>query len=137
VVVLISALAIGLICLAIVKPWGTSVAPTSPAPGISSPAILSPSSAAVAETPTPTAVAPAPDGFSATRPAPTTAELALVRWRLLAPDDSVSLFRSMLHARGTFVAIGGDPSGAARATPLWTSRDGHTGSRCPSLSLCP
>jgi hypothetical protein len=57
-------------------------------------------------------------------PPPQTATWSGIHWRRLAPDDPLSLVRSVLRWRGGFVAVGWLPSGGSTATPLWTSRDG-------------
>jgi hypothetical protein len=136
---LVLVLMVGFIGVAVAKPWGMSVVPASPAPGPSSAStVVSLPSPVVTDAPRANApVVPSPDVSTRIGPTPAIAASALIRWRLLAPDDSVSLVRSMLRSRGVLIAVGGDPSGAAPTTPIWTSRDGHTGSRCPSLNLCP
>jgi hypothetical protein len=136
---LVLVLMVGFIGVAVAKPWGMPGVPASPAPRSSAAAtVLTLPSPTVTDAPRANApVVPGPDVSRRTGATPAIAASKLIRWRLLAPDDSVSLVRSMLRSRGVLIAVGGDPAGAAPTTPIWTSRDGHTGSRCPSLSLCP
>jgi hypothetical protein len=135
---LVVALLVLVIGVAIAKPWTTTVAPASPTPGVSgSPLAPSasgttsasgpapPSAAAVPSPASPTAIVPsAADPFETPVPPAATATWTGLRWRVLAPDDPLSLVTSALRWRGGFIALGRQPSPLVPDTPVWTSQDG-------------
>ena len=120
---------VGLVGVAIAKPWsgGGPAAPT-PGPLGELTATQAPSGAPIGtELPPPPILFPAtprPVAFVTPAPPPTAAAWTGLRWRLLSPDDPLTLVRSVVRWRGGFVAVGGDTVDQAPTTPLWTSPDG-------------
>jgi len=103
--------------------------PTSSIPATTVPVTAPPASPSATPVPTvqPSVVAQSPalspgsgTAFTTPVPPPAGATWTAIRWSALAPDDPLTLVRSILRWRGGFIAVGWDGSG----TPVWTSRDG-------------
>jgi hypothetical protein len=80
-------------------------------------------SATVAPTSEPSAALPAgPPRAAFDMPVPPAADAAwtAIQWRALAPNDPLTLVRSVLRWSRGFIAVGSDGS----STPVWTSTDG-------------
>ena len=118
----IAALLVGLVGLAIVKPWGrAALAPSGP-PIASSGWTASPAAASpVGEV----APEPAPGALPITFTAPLTkasTEWTGLRWRRLAPGDPLALVTSVTPWKRGFVAVG--LIARTPSTPVWSSTDG-------------
>jgi hypothetical protein len=116
------------VVIAIAKPWGGSVEP-SPSAGPSAADALPPPPSLPTNAPeepsaAPSAVvAPLPVAFTTPRPPSVSATWTGLRWRRLAPDDPLSILRSVTRWRGGFIAVGWQ--GVPPRTPIWTSADGR------------
>jgi hypothetical protein len=109
-----------------------TVAPTRGATG--SPAAQSPSQSSPLSSTLPPSAPPSPIASPAELPGFTTpvrsdagTAWSGIRWRRLAPDDPLTVVRSITRWRGGFVALGAViVSGATSRTPVWVSTDGGT-----------
>ena len=63
---------------------------------------------------------PNPTAFTTRIPPPADAQWTSIDWRRVAPDDPLTLVRSVVRWRDGFIAVGW----RASSTPVWTSRDG-------------
>ncbi len=112
--------------LAIVKPWGSTVAP-APSGGLPTAVATAPAASTSATAPlvpspeTAAGVVPLPVAFTTPLP-PASATWTGLDWRRLAPDNPLSLVTSVVRWRHGFVAVG--QSSGSPATPVWTSADG-------------
>jgi hypothetical protein len=124
---LVIALVIAFVGLAIVKPWGSTVAPT-PTSGLPTAVATAPVASTSATAPVVSSLAPSfilsPLPVAFTTPLPTaSATWTGLDWQRLAPDDALSLVTSVVRWRHGFVAVG--QSNGSSSTPVWTSADGE------------
>ncbi len=136
---IVSAVAVALVGLAILKPWqGPSTPGPSPSPPAAVVAESSPDTsdrAVTAPTPDPRP-APTPDARSGvpftTPPAPSTAaDWSGIRWRRLDPADPVALVRDVVRFDGGYLALGPVLDADGSAGPAWASRDGSAWTPVP------